>query len=93
VEILPVISPDGTRNLLLINKTGEKRTLANAKALMGGKASTVKAFCLDETTLQNPEASNTSNVIYSVDKITFDVPSDMELNPYGMVLLTNDIKM
>ncbi|MDR1224195.1 MAG: hypothetical protein LBL07_15145 [Tannerella sp.] len=46
---------------------------------------------LDETTLQNPEAANTANVIYSIDSIDGD-SSDLILNPYGMALLTNDIK-
>jgi hypothetical protein len=52
---------------------------------------TIKAFRLDETALQDPEAANTANVIYSTDSIG-SVPSNMVLNPYDMALLTNDRK-
>jgi hypothetical protein len=92
IELIPVISDEGKRSILFINRTGETRTVAGARKLIGGKASTVKAFRLDGTTLQNPEATNTSNVIYSIDSIA-GVPSDIILNPYGMILLTNDIKI
>ncbi|MDR1221621.1 MAG: hypothetical protein LBL07_01905 [Tannerella sp.] len=91
IELIPVISDEGKRSILFINRTGEKIRITGAKKLTGGKASTVKAFRLDETTLQNPEAANTANVIYSIDSID-GVSSDLILNPYGMVLLTNDIK-
>jgi hypothetical protein len=69
----------------------EKIRVASARKLTGVKASTIRAFRLDGTTLQNSEAANTTNVIYSIDSID-DVPSDLILNLYGMALLTNDIK-
>ncbi|MDR1810681.1 MAG: hypothetical protein LBR34_09830 [Prevotella sp.] len=88
IEIIPVISDKGKRSVLLINKTGGKIEVLGAGKLLGGKASAVKGFRLDATTLQNPEATNTENVKYAVERIA-NLPSDITLNPYGMALLTN----
>ncbi|MDR0413698.1 MAG: hypothetical protein LBH61_07865, partial [Dysgonamonadaceae bacterium] len=70
-------------------KTSEKITVANANKLLGNKTSAGKGFRLDGTTLQNPAEANTNKVNYSVESIP-EVPKDMELNPYGIILLTED---
>jgi xylan 1,4-beta-xylosidase len=88
IEMIPVISAEGEKSILLINKTGEKITVTNVKKLLGKNVSTVKAFRLDESTLQNPAEANTNKAIYSADSME-NVPSALLLNPYGMVLLTN----
>jgi xylan 1,4-beta-xylosidase len=88
IELIPVISESGEKSILLINKTEEKVRVANTGKLLDSKASTIKGFRLDESTLQNPDEANTSKAVYSIESIT-NVPEGIELNPYGMVLLTD----
>jgi xylan 1,4-beta-xylosidase len=80
IEMLPVISPQGEKNILFVNRTGEKVTVIKAKKLLGGKGSAVKGLRLDGTTCINEKE-------YTVETID-QVPVDLVLNPYGMVLLT-----
>jgi hypothetical protein len=88
IEILPVISADGRKSILFVNKTGEKITVINGKGLLGDNSPHIKGFRLDGATLQNPAEANTRNVVYSIEDIA-KIPSDIVLNPYGMVLLTD----
>jgi xylan 1,4-beta-xylosidase len=89
VEILPVLSAEGKKNVLIINKTKSSITITNAKSLIGGDASKMVAMRLDESTVLNPELANTSGVRYGVDVMP-KVPQDILLLPYGMILLSDD---
>ncbi|MDR1224739.1 MAG: hypothetical protein LBL07_17965 [Tannerella sp.] len=89
IEIIPVISAGGGKSILFVNKTGEKITVINGKGLLGNNLPDVKGLRLDGTTLQNPAEANTKNAVYSVEDIA-KIPSDIVLNPYGMVLLTDN---
>jgi len=90
VEILPVLTSNSKKNVLLINKTNEKITITDVKSLIGGDASDMVAMCLDESTVLNPEYTNTDLIRYAVDTLP-KVPQDILLLPYGLVLLTDAI--
>jgi hypothetical protein len=81
VEMIPVISENGERSILFVNRMGQKTTVIDAKTLIGGNEATIKGMRLDHTT-------STANRVYITETMT-EVPTDIVLNPYGMVLLTN----
>lgn len=81
VEMIPVISELGERSLLFVNRTGEPVTVVNAKSLIGGDESLINGMRLDSTT-------NTEGRVYVTETMD-EVPTDVLLNPFGMVLLTN----
>jgi xylan 1,4-beta-xylosidase len=93
VEILPILTAEGKKSILFVNKTNEKITLLNAGKLLGGKTSAIKGYRLDETTLQNPAAANTTKKPkyeqYTVETIR-KVPANILLTSYGMILITNN---
>ncbi len=81
VEMIPVISNNGSRSVLFINRMGDKTTVVNAKNLLGVNIAAVKGMRLDHTTNIQGREYNTL--------IMNEVPDNIVLNPYGMVLLTN----
>lgn len=81
IEMIPVISQNGEKSILFINRTGQQTTVVNAKALIGGDESEIKGMRLDHTT-------NVGGKVYITQTMS-EVPADILLNPYGMVLLTN----
>lgn len=81
VEMIPIINENGGKSILFINRMGDETTILAAKQLIGGDFSIIKAMRLDETT-------EVSSKVYMTETIDV-VPTDIILNPYGMVLLTN----
>ena len=81
IEMLPVITETGERSLLFVNRTGQPVTIVNAKSLVGGDESLINGLRLDSTT-------NTEGRVYITETMA-EIPTDVVLNPYGMVLLTN----
>jgi xylan 1,4-beta-xylosidase len=80
IEMLPIISANGEKSILFVNLTGEKVTVVDAKDLIGGDLSAIRGLRLDNTTGEGS--------VYTTETIG-NVPVDVVLNPYGMVLLTN----
>lgn len=81
VEIIPVLSASGSKSVLFVNRTGTITTIMDAKQLIGGDISSIKGMRLDGTTL-------VENKVYTTQTMD-SVPTDVVLNPYGMILLTN----
>jgi hypothetical protein len=83
LEVLPVVIAKGGKSVLLINRADEPTTVLNAGTLLGGKASGIKGWRLDETTRLEPDSPN--QIWEDLGK----VPVDIVLKPYGLVLLTD----
>lgn len=83
VEVIPVLSDDGGRSILFVNRTGECLSLENAARLLGCNVRKMKAFRIDGTT-------RTDDKVYDIG--TIEDKSDITLQPYGLVLVTDIIR-
>jgi hypothetical protein len=89
LEVLPVITAKGGKSVLLINRADEPTTVVNANTLLGGKASKIKGWRLDETTALSINAEAHSNSKAYVWEDLGNIPAYIVLNPHGLVLLTD----
>ena len=81
-EVLAVLSDNGGRSILFVNRTGESLKIENAARLLGCSKRKMKAFRIDGTTKREDR-------VYDIVAVTDK--SDIVLQPYGLVLVT-DIK-
>jgi hypothetical protein len=93
LEIIPIVT-GYRKSVLLVNRKDEKTTVMNAKNLIDGDASKIIGWRLDETTVVEVNdrvvsAIRSNSPAYIWDPL-YVVPTDIVLNPHGMVLLTND---
>lgn len=80
VEMLPVLSERG-KSILFVNRTGETLRLKNVAKLLGRHNRQVSAYRLDGTT-------KVEERVYDQVEISRH-KSDISLQPYGLVLVTN----
>jgi|GEM_PF-2940059 len=89
LEMIPVKAADGTKSVLFINRTGSVVTLTYVDKAMGivNDMALLKGFRIDSTTQvinTNPYPTYRTDIISPVTR-------NIEINPWGMVLLTTNL--
>lgn len=81
IELFPVVTKEGKKSLLMINKSGEEATVLDVYKLMGvTDGSALNALVLDETTCLG-DKKYTTRPLESID-------NDLVVQPCGMILVT-----